>query len=373
MMAGLGFMARELRRYALAVFRWLGGFNWVGASEWRRKRLLILCYHGVSLHDEHEWDSDLFVTPEFLRRRFEILRDRGYAVLPLEEAVCRLRNGTLPRRSVVLTFDDGFHDYFKAAVPLLEEFGFPATNYVSTYYCLHQTPIPGVAMDYLLWRGRNQTFPPDELHGVNQSYDLRDHEQRGQLSQKLAYTLQELGSNDAQQALLQHIAALLGVDWEDIVSRKLFHLMTPEEVADVARRGFDIQLHTHRHRTPRKRSDFFEEIQRNRSILESLSGRPARHFCYPSGDADSMFLPWLRDLNVETATTTIVSTMASAKNDPLLLPRFVDTMSKSELTFESWLSGVGMLVSPNCLRAQATSCYCEQRRDSELGSHSPYK
>jgi len=63
---------------------------------------------------------ELFVTEAFLRRRFEIIRDGGYMILPLGEAVARLRGGTLPGRSVVITFDDGFYNFIAAAAPLLE-------------------------------------------------------------------------------------------------------------------------------------------------------------------------------------------------------------------------------------------------------------
>src|SRR2546426_5909134 len=115
--------ARQVRNAALAGFRAVGGLKWVAASGWRRQRLLILCYHGVSLQDEHEWDPKLFVTPAFLRRRFEILRDGGYAVLPLDEALTRCANGTLPPRSVVLTFDDGLSDFARVVAPMLAEFG----------------------------------------------------------------------------------------------------------------------------------------------------------------------------------------------------------------------------------------------------------
>jgi len=119
---------------------------------------------------------------------------------------------------------------------------------------------------------------------------------------------------------------------------RLFHLMTSAEIADMARRGIDIQLHTHRHRTPRDEAAFRREVLENRRILEDLAGRPATHFCYPSGDVDPVFLPWLRDLEVETATTCAVG-MADSDHDPLLLPRYVDTMAQSEVLFESWLSG----------------------------------
>ena len=81
----------------------------------------------------------------------------------------------------------------------------------------------------------------------------------------------------------------------------------------------------------------------NRRILEGMTGRPATHFCYPSGDVDPVFLPWLRELKVETATTGF-SGLARAEHDPLLLPRYVDTMAKSEVVFESWLSGAGAIL-----------------------------
>lgn len=331
--------ARHLRHAGFTGLRALGALGWIAGSGWRRGRLLILCYHGVSLQDEHEWNPELFMAPAFLRRRFEILRDGGYKVLPLAEAVQCLRRGTLPSRSVVLTFDDGFHNFFSAAAPLLEEFGYPATNYMSTYHCIHQRPILGLTLRYLLWRARRRTLAPGFLPGQNEPVELRDAQQRDNLAAKLFHEAQALASDrDAQYAWLGGVATRLGIDWESIVRSRLFHLMTGAEVADVTRRGFDIQLHTHRHRTPREKAVFCEEVLENRRILEEFAGRPATHFCYPSGDVDPVFLPWLRELDVETATTT-VGDLARPEHDPLLLPRFVDTMTQSEVLFEAWLSG----------------------------------
>jgi len=215
--------ARQVRNAALAGFRAVGGLKWVAASGWRRQRLLILCYHGVSLQDEHEWAPELFVTPAFLRRRFEILRDSGYVVLPLGEAVRSMRRGTLPPRSVVLTFDDGFHNFHAAAVPLLEEFGYPATNYMSSYYCVHQHPIPIVTLRYLLWRARLQPLAPGVLPGQDCLVDLRDLQQRDTLAAKLFNEAQALSSDrNAQYAWLGEVASRLGVDWENILRSRLF-------------------------------------------------------------------------------------------------------------------------------------------------------
>ena len=337
--------ARHARHAALAGLRAIGGLNWFAKSEWRRKRLLILCYHGVSLQDEHEWRPQLFVTEAFLRRRFEIIRDSGYVVLPLGEGAHRLRGGTLPSRSVVITFDDGFYNFIAAAEPLLEEFGFPATVYMSTYHCIHQRPILSLTLSYLLWRARLKLLDPSVFAGQQNKAALNDYAQQ---EKRVAELLAEAGvlsdDHESQQAWLGKFAASLGIDWGNIVRSRILHLMTPEEVADIARRGFDVQLHTHRHRTPRDRSVFYSEMDENRRILEELSGRPAIHFCYPSGDHDPIFLPWLRDLRVGTATTCEVG-LARAAHDPLLLPRYVDTMAQSEVMFESWLSGAAGLLS----------------------------
>src|SRR5438552_10064325 len=288
--------ARQVRNAALAGFRAVGGLKRVAASGWRRQRLLILCYHGVSLQDEHEWAPALFVTPAFLRRRFEILRDSGYVVLPLGEAVCSLHRGTLPPRSVVLTFDDGFHDFFAAAAPLLEEFGYPATNYMTSYYCVHQRPIPTVTLRYLLWCARQQVLAPGVLPGQEGSVDLQDPEQREKLAANLLGQVLS-GGPEAQQALLGEVAARLGIDWDNIVRSRLFHLMTAAEVTDIVRRGFDVQLHTHRHRTPREKSAFSQEVVENRRILEEMTGHRATHFCYPGGNVDPAAAPSLPDLN----------------------------------------------------------------------------
>lgn len=342
---GLQRAARHAREVVLAGLRAAGGLERIADSAWRRERLLILCYHGVSIHDEHDWNGGLFMSPAFLRRRFEFLRDRRYTVLPLAEAVSRLRSGTLPPRSVAITFDDGFYDYFSLAVPLLEEFGFPATNYMSTYYCTHQLPIPLVTLRYLLWRARERSLAPGTLPGQESAVELADLRQRERLARHLLEKPAVLaGGSTAQQELLAEVAKRFDVDLKSILDSRCFHLMSPDEVADVARRGFDLQLHTHRHRSPRDKAAFCGELQENRRLLEDMTGRSATHFCYPSGDVDPMFLPWLRDLGVETATTTGTADLATGADDPLLLPRFVDTMNKSELMFESWLSGAGAML-----------------------------
>src|SRR6266852_1184048 len=134
-------MLRTLKLGALRLMKSSGAFERIRDSHWRRERLLILCYHGISIEDEHEWRPKLYMSPALLRERFEALKRGGYCVLPLGEAVERLFKRDLPPRSVVLTFDDGGYDFYKQASPLLREFGYHATIYQTTYYSDYPKPI----------------------------------------------------------------------------------------------------------------------------------------------------------------------------------------------------------------------------------------
>ena len=70
----------------------------------------------------------------FLRRAARPPREAGFTTLTLSELASALAGDArrLPERPVVLTFDDGFADFHRAALPLLRRYGFTATVFVTT-------------------------------------------------------------------------------------------------------------------------------------------------------------------------------------------------------------------------------------------------
>lgn len=338
-------VVRTARRAVLASFDFIGGNRWLAASRWRRERLLILCYHGVSLRDEHEWNPNLFVTPKFLRNRFQILRDGGYAVLPLGAAVDALASESLPPRAVALTFDDGFHNFAAAAVPILREFDFPATVYVSSYYAVNQRPILGLALSYMLWCARDRRISGASLGVGGGDVALSTVPARRALTAALLADARRFSDDRrAETEWLASIAGRLGVDYGALTSSRVVNLMSEDEIRHVARLGFDVQLHTHRHTSTVEEGAFGADLAQNRQILERLTHRPSNHFCYPSGDYRPELLQWLRRLGVVSATTCDAG-LAGPRQEPLLLPRFIDTMGQSAAMFKSWIAGSAAFVS----------------------------
>jgi peptidoglycan/xylan/chitin deacetylase (PgdA/CDA1 family) len=94
----------------------------------------ILMYHSVS------WEQEsvrpyfrLTVSPRRFREQMKSLRERGFSVIALSEAVRRIQSAEpIPPRTVVITFDDGFRDFATAAWPILEEYRYTATVFLPT-------------------------------------------------------------------------------------------------------------------------------------------------------------------------------------------------------------------------------------------------
>jgi len=336
-----------IKHAILRALRTAGCFHLLAESGWRRRRLPILCYHGFSLRDEHLWNPALFVTREQFEGRLSALKRGGYSVLPLGEAIERLRRGELPPKAVAITVDDGLFDFVAVAYPLLERFGMHATVYSSTYYVVRQGPVFTVMVSYLLWRGSENRVGTAHIKESGFSFPLGSRAEAVAAEEQVYQRSDGEGwTGDDKHAFLGAIASAVGEDWEALQSSRMLGLMTTEEIGALDPGVADVQLHTHRHRVPRDSSLFAREIEDNRSVLATAGLDPAHlvHFCYPSGVHHPEFLPWLREAGVVSATTCVAG-MASRRDEPLLLPRIIDTMLTPEVEFEAWASGVRGLLN----------------------------
>ncbi|HEX5260715.1 MAG TPA: polysaccharide deacetylase family protein [Gaiellales bacterium] len=90
-----------------------------------RPAVVRVAYHAVGA----DWDSSLAIPEPTLRAQLRLLRESGYVGLTFAEAERRWQAGTLPRRTVVVTFDDGYASVGRA-LAALREVGYPATVFV---------------------------------------------------------------------------------------------------------------------------------------------------------------------------------------------------------------------------------------------------
>ncbi len=329
----------------LGALRGAGVFRLVAGSSWRRQRLLILCYHGTSLNDEHSWRPSLYIEPQKLEERLSFLKQNQYSVLPLGQALHQLQSGTLTPRSVVLTFDDGTYDFYGKAFPLLQRYGFPATVYLTTYYVLTERPVFNLICSYMLWKRRGTGISHGTALEIDGPIDLHTEAERHKVVRRLIEMAERQNMTGLQKDdLAERLASLLGIDYAELKAKRILQLMNAQEVRKVAHSGIDIQLHTHRHRTPENEMLFRREIQENRARVCELTGCDSVHFCYPGGVYTPAFLPWLKEEKIISATTCDVG-LVTSQSETLLLPRFVDNQTRTQIEFESWTAGIGDMMA----------------------------
>jgi len=91
----------------------------------------ILCYHNLGPQSK----GRLLLGASQFEQQMRYLKAQGYRVISLSDFIDWLQlKRQLPKRAVVLTFDDGYRAFREYAYPVLKELGFPATLFVYTDY-----------------------------------------------------------------------------------------------------------------------------------------------------------------------------------------------------------------------------------------------
>lgn len=121
----------------------------------------ILTYHSLD-----ESGSVISTAPETFRRQMKFLSENGYKVVSLNELINLLSEDNTPLlKTIALTFDDGFQNFFTKAFPILDEFGFKATVFLVTDFC-------GKNND---WVGNPTNFPPSKLLSWEEIKELHNY------------------------------------------------------------------------------------------------------------------------------------------------------------------------------------------------------
>ena len=99
----------------------------------RSIRLAILSYHEIGAPPRGVWEPWFYVPEEVLIDHLSVLEKEGWEIIDLRSALSGLsRPKSLPERSALLTFDDGFLSVLERALPILSERALPAVMFVPT-------------------------------------------------------------------------------------------------------------------------------------------------------------------------------------------------------------------------------------------------
>jgi len=96
----------------------------------------VLMYHHVMAPEAAKEinATNLSVAINTFREQMDYLLGKGYHIIGLDEMMAGIRSGSLPGKSVVLTFDDGYRDFYDNVFPILREKGIKATVFAISQF-----------------------------------------------------------------------------------------------------------------------------------------------------------------------------------------------------------------------------------------------
>ncbi len=109
----------------------LKGKNRAGLSPEGFQTIPVLTYHRFA----ENCDSSLCMPANIFELQMQYLKDNGYHVIKAEQLLDFLeyRCG-VPKKSVLITMDDGYRSVYDIAYPILKKYGFTATLFIPTSF-----------------------------------------------------------------------------------------------------------------------------------------------------------------------------------------------------------------------------------------------
>ncbi len=113
-----------------------------GLAGARTRETGILVYHRICDSKNLHSQPTMNVTPQKFREQLESLLELGYRFVSLHELCQFAHSGDIPRKTLVVTFDDIFQNVYQNAWPILAQLGIPATVFVATEFLDSGAPFP---------------------------------------------------------------------------------------------------------------------------------------------------------------------------------------------------------------------------------------
>jgi len=277
-------------------------------------RLSILIFHRVLSETDPllNWDPDAATFSQLM-----VWAKQCFNILPLDDAVRRLSECSLPPRAASITFDDGYADNFHIALPILESLGLTATFFISTGY------LNGGIMwnDKVIAAIRHCRTSHLDLSSMGLgSHDLSTAALVRQCISEVLRNIKHLKPSQRDESVSRILTITDTTPRNDL-------MMTNDQVIAMRQAGMRIGAHTVSHPilANLESKAVWDEVADSKCFLENLLQERIGLFAYPNGKPDLDYrmsdVEIIRELGFDAAVTTAWG-VADDATDPMQIPRF---------------------------------------------------
>jgi len=294
------------------------------AAQFRARGVAILMYHSVMENPAIEANTlgGIIHSTDTFRAQMELVAG-GYNPVGLDEALRFVRGEQdLPRRSVVVTFDDGYADNYEVAATVLEQVGIPAVFYVAVD-CVEHAKLP--------WPGRlRHAFYSTKKKSRGEQngsvWPLDNFERKNRAFLKACDDCCKFAGK-IQEEFVARIEHELDVE-PPCHSKRL--MMNWDQVRGLVAKGHTVGSHTMTHPNMAyvDEHELYREFSESKRRLEQVLNSPIVHFSYP---CPALSPHWVehtvkvsREVGYQTAVTSNLG-LAKKGDNPLCLRRALPT------------------------------------------------
>lgn len=299
--------------------------------------LTIIMYHYVRDIKNSRFPGVKGLDLDLFREQIQYLR-KHYHIITMEEVIHSIDNQVkIPKKSVILTFDDAYSDHYTNVFPILDKYQLQGSFYTPAKAVIEHTVLDVNKIHFILASAKNKLDIVSDLKNL-----LKVHKKQYQLQDfdfyynKLAYE----NTYDTKEVIF--IKRLLQVELieelrikiidtlfekyvgmnEASFSRELY--MNEEQLKHMLRSGQHIGNHGYNHYwwNSLTKEEMREELDLSIAFLNKI-GVDMNNWtaCYPYGSYDDQSIGMLQERGCKLAVTTEVDIATTKKSKRFVMPR----------------------------------------------------
>ena len=340
--------------------------------------ILVFQNQGVPIWLFHQVNSKSNTNPEELDTFFSFISQKGYKTHTLKEIDAHTKaNQKLPKKSLILTFDDGYYDNYAVVFPLLKKYNLRAIFFVNTLFIKEKVTRPlsvieksdtvNAALIFNYFQGQDATseqyFTWEEMREMEASglVDIQCHSHRhgmvfsntdfkntvqpsfissgdqfvhnGQAQQ--GFPLFKMrGELSAQGYKMDTVGSVL---FKDFFQKKNLASQSKKVAAQESKKFLtkefkETYLHSYSEAEFKQRVE--KEITENISQIEShLKEKKAVGFAWPYGHQTKVSIPWMKDIGIEYFFTCKKGTNSRTLNSDFIYRMELRKVTAQRLIF----------------------------------------
>ncbi|MCX6233238.1 MAG: polysaccharide deacetylase family protein [Bacteroidetes bacterium] len=278
--------------------------------------ILNIMFHGVVSRNGNFFSPRHIPVEQFDR----ILRylSKEFALISINEAFHYYRNNLKPtRRTITVSFDDGYKNNLLVVLPLIEKYKIKATFFISSA-CIDEHSYPFLwadALACLKYFHQQDTVIIDDLKFTNLVEESSQIHLSGFLKEQGALKRDSiLGNLCTKFDIVNKIRKIPSELWE-LLSTKEIKQLSDSKLVEIGSHG-----HLHYNLANIDRFDAYNDMQKSKILLESVLDKQVESIAYPDGSYNMDIINMATEIGF-TSQLAVNYLNESDRNDPRILNR----------------------------------------------------